>query len=138
MVKMDDLTENIVGTLLSLERGDTFEARIITPGGCEAVHQYEVADTREVGDRNGFLRANRVNANIPNNTRRLYVTDDGVSVAHGWSSSETMIENIALECGTLDSPDYHIEVTRDADGEITESRLVRDDEVSAGSATPNL
>lgn len=123
-------TDEMIDFIRTLERGDTFEARVTYPSGTEGRRHYEVGAQRDVGDRNGFATVKRLNLGAPNNTRRLYVTDEGISVSHGWEPSDTMVDAMAPERGTLTVATYHLEADRDDEGNITTTRLVCDGETT--------
>jgi hypothetical protein len=130
----DDLTQNIVETIQTLERGDTFEARVVTDSGLEMVKKFEVKRFNGIGDINGFATVREMNLGANNDTRRLYLTDDGVSVGHGWSPDGNVVENISLELDTMESPDYALTADKNSDGEIENVELTRTDEPKADTA----
>lgn len=126
-----NLTQNIVETIQSLERGGTFEARVVTGSGLEMIKKFEVKRFNGIGDINGFATVREMNLRANNDTRRLYLTDDGVSVGHGWSPNDNVVENISLELDTMESPDYALTADKNADGEIENVELTRTDKPNA-------
>lgn len=131
MIAIHETADDMLAFIRTLDRGDTFEARVTYPGGSEGRRLYEIAsEHRPLGDRNGLVTIKRLNLNAANNTRRLYVTDDGISVGHNWSPGETMLDAVAAERGTLTVATYHLEADRDDEGKITATRLVRDGETT--------
>lgn len=118
-------TDEMHDFIRSLSRGDTFEARVTYPSGTEGRRLYEVGAQRDVGDLNGFATVKHLNLGAPNNTRRLYVTEEGISVSHDWGPSDTMVDAMAPERGDLTVATYALEADRDEEGKITTTRLVR-------------
>ena len=129
--------ELITATLDTLTKGDTVDLRIERPSGFVSVAEYEV---KRVNDRrqelNGHLFVEETNTDktCPNKYR-IFVTDDGVFVGQTWSPSDAAVTAVAVDGESLSRPEYHIEVSKNAEGEITESRLVRDDEVTTSAPT---
>lgn len=128
---MDD--ELITTTLDTLTKGDTVDLRIERPSGYIEVSEFEVKRVNEHKQEiNGHLFVEEANTDktCPNKYR-IFITDDGVFVGKNWSPDDAAVTAVAVGDETLSRPEYHIEVSKNAEGEITESWLVRDDEITA-------
>jgi hypothetical protein len=94
--------------------GDEFEIKVSRDGSdYEEVLQLTAERQREVGDRNGFLKATDADGSV----LRFYVRDDGaVTISRCWSPGERVVQNMAVGHGSLSSPEY--ELVEAATGEI--------------------